>query len=130
MIATGMKDFLWLSVKLLIATGLWLNVLLCSDSTLWSEWESFPRIERSLDSVLLSVTASSGSNSTPRAELAHHDQFVPSVGVRHLRLIEHPQHGAAGLEGRPPHRGWGAGWDSTVTCRGVLGKNCSHGIIH
>ena len=77
MTATGLNDFLWRSLELLTAKALWLNALLCSDSTLRSGWESLSRIEQSLNSIFLSVTATRGSNVTRT------DPCPPSVGVRY-----------------------------------------------
>ena len=100
MIATGLKDFLWHCVELLIATGLWLNVLLCSDSILRSGWESFPRIEGSLGRILLSdnyqwVQLHSQSRTGPLISLSSQFEYATSHS-------EQPQHSAAVLEGRPP----------------------------
>uniref|UniRef100_A0A7N6AE94 RING-type domain-containing protein n=1 Tax=Anabas testudineus TaxID=64144 RepID=A0A7N6AE94_ANATE len=64
------KDLLWRSVEHLMLISLWLNVLLCPVNKLCSGWEGLSRIERSLDSILLSTTTCRGSSSTPRTEPA------------------------------------------------------------
>lgn len=88
----------------------------------WCGWETLSKIACTLDSIRSSNTAVREFSSTPRTSMADADQFVESVGIRHhqltapaydgkrdctchQRLVEHPQHCAADVEGpRPPQK--------------------------